>query len=389
MFELFWPAKCCDDLGVLFSVWLVASCVYSFARASKIKCILEKCDDLMSILTVPMFPRTVACMCAVAVIAYTCQRASNRFAEYEERIERYAVCFPMGVRKANARRVYTALVAAVYATVTVPANAYRIYLFCKLHEGWELIAFYVLLYGQNFVTCLSELRFLLYCFELFQHFQLINEEISAIKSKTIVANKYPLVLRSDEYRRAGNNVIGSATATKDDRGVPHRLKQYLLSKNIETLKVRHQFVSDAVRDLNELYDVQLGVTLFGLFLMTLFDIFDAISAAANDSAPPNRTKNSFLVHSWLTQYSFRFCVIVLTAHFTVKQASNSKTLITDVNHRFMDTHTKEELRLFLNELNTRSVQFTTFDFFNLNARLITSAIVAGTTYLVILLQFRI
>lgn len=310
------PARFRYYLGISFFVLLIMSCVYSFVRAPEIMCILEKCNDTMSKITVPMFPRTVATVCIVSRIALACKSHSNQFADYEERIKQYDLKFPNGVSKQFVKYVYVVLVVVVCVTIIVLTNAYRIYLFYVHYDSWELIVYFLLMYTQNMITCLSDIKFISYCSGLYQYFQLINQEISGIKSITIVINRYPLVLQYD-----GNNPVDNAAATlasKDSRGIPNRVKQYQLSKNIETLKMRHQFVSHMIRDLNALYEIHLGVTLLGLFVMTLFDIFDAINT--NDYG--HQTKNIYLIYCWLSQYSFRFCVIVLTAHFTTSQVRN-------------------------------------------------------------------
>eukprot|EP00102_Acyrthosiphon_pisum_P022150 XP_016659360.1 PREDICTED: uncharacterized protein LOC103309266 [Acyrthosiphon pisum] len=68
-------------------------------------------------------------------------------------------------------------------------------------------------------------------------------------------------------------------------------------------------------------------------------------------------------------------------------ALKSKILITDISNRYLDKNTKEEIQLFLNQMCSCAIEFTACDFFTLNNHLITSAIAAATTYLVILLQF--
>ncbi|XP_025417319.1 uncharacterized protein LOC112688369 [Sipha flava] len=146
--------------------------------------------------------------------------------------------------------------------------------------------------------------------------------------------------------------------------------------------MRHQFISDLVSDLNELYNFQLGLSLSVLFIMSLLDIYDTVSKENTT------TKTYLLFYGWMAQYLLRFSFIVLTTQATSKQANKSKTLLTDIDNRYLNNNTKEELRLFLSQVSSHPVEFTTFDFFTLDAHLITSAIIAGTTYLVILLQFR-
>ncbi|XP_015369075.1 PREDICTED: putative gustatory receptor 28b [Diuraphis noxia] len=208
---------------------------------------------------------------------------------------------------------------------------------------------------------MTELQFLVYCFGLYVKYQSINEDLSAIKSETISMNRYPFVLKSEEHKSI--EVRPSV-------------------RSIELLKMRHQFVCQLVSDLNKIYSIQLGMSISVLFIMLLFDIYDVVATKLI------KTKTLLLLYGWLTQYIFRFAIVILMSHVTTKQGHRTKLLITDIHNRNLDSRTKEELRLFLNQVCNHSMEFTTFDFLTLNTHLITSAIVAGTTYIVILLQFR-
>jgi hypothetical protein len=86
-----------------------------------------------------------------------------------------------------------------------------------------------------------------------------------------------------------------------------------LANHVELIRMKHQFVRDIAVKLNELYGIQLGLSICLIFIMALFDIYGALSVESNV------TKTNFLLYGWLLQYSFRFCVIVLTSHITTTQ----------------------------------------------------------------------
>ncbi|XP_050535005.1 gustatory and odorant receptor 22-like, partial [Daktulosphaira vitifoliae] len=158
---------------------------------------------------------------------------------------------------------------------------------------------------------------------------------------------------------------------------------FSLGCEIERLRIRHQFIRTAVSNLNNLYSVQLGLSICVLCAMMLFDIY-------SETFRENDTSKSFIfVYGWSIQYSFRFVTIVLIAHVTTKQAHKTKTILADLNNRYLDNITKEEIQLFLNQISNNSMELTACDFFTLNTRLITSTIAAGTTYLIILFQFHL
>lgn len=107
-----------------------------------------------------------------------------------------------------------------------------------------------------------------------------------------------------------NNQVGS-----DSNDSSPRIKKYPLDNSIDLLKMRHQFVCDSVSGLNELYNIQLGISLSVLFLMSLIDIYDVVSKEVTT------TKTYLLFYGWLAQYLFRFSFIVLTTQATSKQVS--------------------------------------------------------------------
>ncbi|KAL5234057.1 hypothetical protein ACI65C_001467 [Semiaphis heraclei] len=148
------------------------------------------------------------------------------------------------------------------------------------------------MYIQNVSMSMTELQFLVYCFGLYVKFQSINEDLSAIKSETISTNRYPFVLKSEEHKSI--EVRPSV-------------------RSIELLKMRHQFICQSVSDLNKIYSIQLGMSISVLFIMLLFDIYEAVATKLV------KTKSFLLLYGWLTQYIFRFAIVILMSHITTKQ----------------------------------------------------------------------
>ncbi|KAE9541184.1 hypothetical protein AGLY_004429 [Aphis glycines] len=76
----------------------------------------------------------------------------------------------------------------------------------------------------------------------------------------------------------------------------------------------------------------------------------------------------------------------VVSKITMGIAIKVKKLITEMNNRYLDFSTKEELHLFYNQLLICSPKFTIFDIFTINNGMITSAMAAGSTYILILVQ---
>ncbi|KAL5234058.1 hypothetical protein ACI65C_001468 [Semiaphis heraclei] len=175
------------------------------------------------------------------------------------------------------------------------------------------------MYVQNWSICLIEIGFIVRCFGLFQKFQIINEELVVLKTETISKNKYPIVLQ--------NKVQSDVTNSPQFQ---------TLANTIELLRMKHQFVRGALRDLNKLYGTQLGSSLVFLFILILFDIYGEVNAK------DVKTTSKIFIYGWILQYTFRCFAIIITSHFTIKQAYNAKMLIADINNRYLDKTTKEE-----------------------------------------------
>ncbi|CAI6355076.1 unnamed protein product [Macrosiphum euphorbiae] len=355
-----------DNPGTVMSAALFLSCLYNYARSQEVICSLGDCRSTTTTIIMAMFPRAVAVGCMVSRAAVLYKNVTGAVAVYEGKIAEYEAHYPEDACGARFRRAFVTIVVVTCAAIIIPVNVYRIHLLYRQYRSSGLIVFHALMYVQNASTCVTELQFVVYCFGLCRMFCHMNGDMSALRSEAIVVNRYPPVLMTCRPLGATTELCSGPS----------------LVDGVERLKLRHQFISGAVRDLNALYSFQLVASLSVLFAMSLFDIYGVVSNVV-------KTADSHLFfYGWVLQYAFRFSMIVLTTHVTTKQALKSKIFITDINTRLTDSNTKEELRLFLDELCGRSVEFTTFDMFIINTRLITSAIVTGTTYLIILFQFQ-
>lgn len=133
-----------------------------------------------------------------------------------------------------------------------------------------------------------------------------------LRSKTIVI----LILNYNELHDTHGGHADSADSL-DDYSSPNSMKECTFVNNIELLKMRHQFVSNTVTDLNYLYNIQLAISLSILLLMTLIDIYDVMSMDFKS------TKTKIQQYAWLVQYSFRFCMIVGTNDKCYYKTGNS------------------------------------------------------------------
>lgn len=299
--------KLYNCIKIVFSILLLLSCIHNCVYAAYIVCLLEICNSSTSKMVWALFPRVVATTCMISrfMIIYN---NINEISKYKTKIKNYELHFPVNTQQENFHRFFIIILTTTCIILILSTNIYRIILLYYHVKRIEIIILHLLMYVQNFSMCVTELQFVGYCFGLFLKFKSINEEMSIMKLKTINANKYPLILKPDDH------IISHCVGLDCNDDLCWRIKvQPVAGNTVELLKMRHQFVSNAVKFLNEMYGIQLGLSLCTLFLMSLFDIYDVVSGDFNVST------TNVLLYGWVMQYSFRFCMIVLIPHATTKQ----------------------------------------------------------------------
>ncbi|XP_050526732.1 uncharacterized protein LOC126897276 [Daktulosphaira vitifoliae] len=253
----------------------------------------------------------------------------------------------------------------------------------KKKDSYFKLIFFVLIYFENLIMAIIEWYFVMKCWKLKLMFHKINKNLKELMG-----------IYSNDFRPKDNvynkNKIKTNWCTRVWRH-PSSVKVsskciYIesedMAKIVEKLRIRHQLTREAVSSLIDLFNIPLCLSLCALSIKTLFDIYYEVFKL--------RTlvyEFKIYIYLWLLQYSYRFYMIVMTTDTTMKQANKSKMLITNLNNRYLNSSVKEELQLFFDQLNNTTMEINACDIIPLNNNLITSAIAAGTTYLVLLLQF--
>jgi len=294
--------RCRQVIDASCTFVLIIACLFNIALSPYCMCVMESCHKhqltavLVRVKTV--MPQTVAVVCLVIRAKTMLHSANGEFREYEDKAREYDACFldPVG-------GAFVAFIASAYAVTILPINAYRLYLIHRDVRDHTVTAFFVLMYVQNLCTCSTEIHYVARCSRLYRRFRRINEDVSALKLATVAANRYPSVLlqSADGRDDDDNRRRGTTSGTRPTAG------------DVELLRMRHQCVRDAVGDLNDLYGVQLLLSLCILCLMTVIDSYGEMFRKYS------LARSQVFLYVWLTHYSFRLCAIVLTTHFTMKQ----------------------------------------------------------------------
>lgn len=303
------------SLEMAFFVFLAITCVYNYLNAPKFICLIIECNDSLATIVRCMFPQILAIACLLSRFTMV-YKSTNAFIKYKKKIKDYELYFPVNILKKKNHRLFSVTIVFAYIVFILPINVLKLYLIYLKLDDTSLIIFFLLMYIQNLSICLVEMYFMVRCFGLYQKFQLINEEMATLKLETINANRYPIVLHSDELSAA---FVGTRS---NDHLLYSENNLYQFSNYIELLRMRHQFVRSTFSDLNDMYGFQLGLSLLLLFLLALSDIYGEMFRKRS------KIKTNVLIYGWLLQYSFRFCAIIITTHFTTKQVSRIFNLIT-------------------------------------------------------------
>lgn len=299
---------------IIFSLTLIITCIFNFKNTPYYMCTTEKCLDSLSTNVKSMFSRAVAVACMIIEIKIILHNINGGFHEYEKRVGEYELYFPSDKHITVEYRTFSTLIAVTYIVMTLPVNALRIYLVSLDVDDQMITMFFAFMYVQNGYMCLVEIHFIVRCFGLYQKFRAINDDMTMLKSEIIVTNRYPSVLQSTEehhIRTAARSTANDAFSSSSRRRTN---KARLSAGSVEVLRMRHQFARDAFNQLNDLYGIQLALSLCVLCLLVVIDIFIEVF---------NISHSLILIYSWLLQYSFRFFVIVLTSHITSKQVLHS------------------------------------------------------------------
>lgn len=294
------------SLKLVYFLALAMTCVMNIKNASATICSLSECKNSVKTEVLAMFSRSIAIACLLSRITVMYKSKSD-FPNYVNKFEEYELYFPVNNFQNRHLRLIAIAIIFSYIVIILPINILRIYLIYSNFGEINTMFFYTMMYLHNWSICSTEIHFIVRCIGLYQKFQSINEEMATLKLKNIVKNRYPVVLQSE--RRSHNNTLFIGLETYGSSP----LSMFNLANRVELLKMKHQFVRGIVVELNDLYGIQLGLSICLLFIMTLFDIYGEVSVESNV------TKTHVLFYGWLLQYSFRFFVIVLTSHVTTTQ----------------------------------------------------------------------
>lgn len=280
--------------AVLSTAVLSMVCVYTFLSIPWIVCRvgMECASESVRVLK-EIYPSVVNVAGTVSRISLL-HSVRRRFGLYEQTLETYELYAPTAAAEIRGYGRFAAAAVALCVALIVPVNAIRVYVLATLHEvDGHVIGLYVLIYVQNLCMCCSETQFAEQCYALYRKFRDINGEIARLD---------PAALSADPDADTDTNADVDAEASCS------------MAYVVETLRIRHWLVRQAVCRLNDLFGIHLGLSVCVLCVMLFFDIYyEAFHVMGSF------TLSTLVMYFWLMQCAVRYIGIILLAHFTAKQ----------------------------------------------------------------------
>ncbi|XP_016662188.2 uncharacterized protein LOC107884492 [Acyrthosiphon pisum] len=382
------------SLPILSTVLLLASSLYALFAGTVVVCrIGEKCTSEAIRILKQIYPgiANVTSMLSRIALSYSVMVGFDKYAETMECYETYS---PTTVAEANRYKMFTATAVCACLLLVIPVNAMRLWILWTNNADPTLaIIHFTFIYVQNLTMCCSETQFAEQCFVLYDKLKTVNDDVAVLGGPAGLA-------RFSRHFRATAAAIPEAPSTAAAlvppgaadgaaAAVAVRAAQDPLDSvvaaavTVETLRIRHWLLREAISCLNRLFGVQLGMSVCALGVMSFFDIYYETFHVMGVY-----TMSDLVIYSWMLHYAVRYVGIILMSHYTTKEALYTKTLIANLKSNCLDCRINQELHLFLDQLSHSSVEFTACDIFTLNIRLIISTFAAGLTYLVILIQYQ-
>lgn len=295
---------------VIYSIILMISCVYTIYITPRIVCTLEtNCDTSLTAVLKGIYPRAVA-ITGLASRIIIILKGKHQLVKYKKCMDDFHIFTPITSLESNGLTVLSYRVVLCCILLTIPTCLIRLWILFYLEKN--TIFFFILMYIQNFSMYCIETHFTVLCFVLYQKFVGINKDLMSFKINTIVRNKYPFVSPTGEkYGKINSTVI-----EYNKEVLNSLIAGYPMNNFMEKLKIKHKLVREAIKSLNNMFGIHLGLSICSLCLYAMFDLYYHMKGVWNSSS------YKILIYFWILQYAVRFIIVTVLAHITTKEVSN-------------------------------------------------------------------
>lgn len=325
------------SLPVLSTVMLSASCVYVLFVGPAVVCrIGEKCSSDSIRVLKEMYPNiaNVTSMLARIALLYS---VTVGYDKYRETLGCYETYSPTTVAEAGRYRVFTAAAVCSCLLLVVPVKVLRLWMLWTPDGDdttlIERIVFYALIYVQNVTMCCSESQFVDQCFLLYCKLKTVNNDVVVLSQSAGLAH-------FSRHSRYASNASAADAATPDAPDVAVAEEELQDASDsvaatadaVEALRIRHWLLREAIGCLNNVFGVQLGMSVCAVCMMSFFDIYYETFHLMG-----KYPMSGLITYCWMLHYALRYMGIILMSHYTTKQVSIEPSCRSRVNIRLKRT----------------------------------------------------
>lgn len=307
---------------IFFSILIIITCVFNLICARLIVHEIDDWSDVMSTSLTVLQSRVVAVASLTSRLIILYKIQFNKIGKYKTTLESFDIYSPMTADAFNQCKWFSFVVFSICLTAMIPTNFLKLYNLYNNHpDGLFVSTYFFFFYLQNFSMCLIENHFTSQCFMVYKRFRQINDDLKCIKVQYVDYEKFPFLRETVNSR----SVAQSHVVYDKDFYCP-KDKDHPLANVVEILKIRHWLTREAVLDINNFFTNFLGLSVFTLCVLVLFDIYVYVFHYFTSHLDISVFRSKVLFSGWILQYSFRFCVIAITSNITTKQVTSSVDL---------------------------------------------------------------
>jgi len=300
---------------ILFSILIIITCVFNLICAPLVVYETDDWSDAMSTSLTVLQSRVVAIasLASRGIILYKIQFDKTR--KYKTTLESFDIYSPMTAIALNRCKLFSLTVFSLCLMTILPTNFIKLYNLYNNHpDGFFISTYFLFFYLQNLSMCLIENHFTNQCFMVYKRFREINDDLKCIKVQYVNYKKFPFLR---EITNSPSNIQSCITYDKDFYRPTD--KEHPLANTVEILKIRHWLTREAVIDINNMFANLLGLSIFTICVLGLFDIYTYVFHYFTTNLDKSLFRSKLLFYGWILQYSFRFAVIAITSNMTTKQ----------------------------------------------------------------------
>lgn len=245
-----------------------------------------------------------------------------KYHKYKKTLESFDIYIPTNALCSSRIQFSSLIIISICVIVILPVNSYKLWNIFHNHSKPVLMTSYFLLhYIENFCLCCTEIHFVIQCLTVLSKFRDINNDLKKLGAEINKNDTEKSSMVDYKLNKSMDHSTLSHVIVYENEFYRPKNKGFPLTNIIELLRIKHWIAREAIKDLNNLFGIHLGLSIFHLIIITLFDVYAEVFHSYMKSEIDAIFRTSWQFMLWMLQYSFRFSMIVITAQNTTKQVN--------------------------------------------------------------------